>query len=167
MAQITFKGNPIHTSGSLPKVGATAPGFSLTKADLSPATLQEFKGKKVILNIFPSIDTAVCATSVRRFNEEASKLADAVVLCISRDLPFAQKRFCAAEGLDNVITASEYKDARFSDAYGVRIVDGPLAGLLSRAIVVVDPAGKVVYTEQVPEIAQEPDYAKALSALKA
>ncbi len=165
MAQITFKGNQIHTSGSLPKVGTQAPNFSLTKSDLSPVSLAEFKGKKVALNIFPSIDTPVCAASVRRFNEEASKLKDAVVVCISRDLPFAQSRFCAAEGLKNVITASEYKDSKFGDAYGVRIVDGPLAGLLSRAIVAVDPAGKVIYTEQVPEIAQEPDYAKALAAL--
>jgi thioredoxin-dependent peroxiredoxin len=167
MAKITFKGNPIHTSGTLPKVGAHAPDFNLTKSDLSSATLAEFKGKKLVLNIFPSIDTPVCATSVRRFNEEASKLQDAVVLCVSRDLPFAQNRFCAAEGLKNVITASEYKDSKFSDAYGVRIADGPLAGLLSRAIVVVDPAGKVTYTEQVPEIAQEPDYAKALAVLNA
>ncbi len=165
MALITFKGNQIHTSGSLPKVGTLAPNFSLTKSDLSSVTLAEFKGKKVVLNIFPSIDTPVCASSVRRFNEEASKLKDAVVVCISRDLPFAQSRFCAAEGLKNVITASEYKDSKFSDAYGVRIADGPLAGLLSRAIVAVDPAGKVLYTEQVPEIAQEPDYGKALAAL--
>lgn len=167
MAQITFKGNPIYTSGTLPKVGAHAPDFSLTKSDLSSATLGGFRGKKVVLNIFPSIDTPVCAASVRRFNEEASKLKDTVVLCISRDLPFAQNRFCAAEGLKNVITASEYKDSKFSDAYGVRIVDGPLAGLLSRAIVTVDPTGKVTYTEQVPEIAQEPDYAKAVAALNA
>lgn len=165
MAQITFKGNPVQTSGSVPKVGTQAPDFNLTKSDLSSATLAEFKGKKLVLNIFPSLDTPVCASSVRRFNEVAAKLKDAAVLCISRDLPFAQNRFCAAEGLKNVITASEYKDSKFSDAYGVRIVDGPLAGLLSRAIVVVDASGKVTYTEQVPEIAQEPDYAKALAAL--
>ena len=165
MAQITFKGNPTHTAGTLPKTGASAPDFNLTKSDLSSATLGEFKGKKLVLNIFPSIDTPVCATSVRKFNEEASKLKDAAVLCISRDLPFAQSRFCAAEGLKNVITASEYKDTKFSDSYGVRIVDGPLAGLFSRAIVVIDPSGRVTYTEQVPEIAQEPDYAKALAAL--
>jgi thiol peroxidase len=127
--------------------------------------LAEFKGRKLVLSIFPSIDTPVCASAVRRFNEEAAKLKDVAVLCISRDLPFAQNRFCAAEGLKNVITASEYKDSKFSDAYGVRIVDGPLAGLLSRAIVVIDASGKVTYTEQVPEIAQEPDYAKALAAL--
>ena len=167
MAQITFKGNPIHTTGSLPKAGAHAPDFSLTKTDLSSAILAEFKGKKLVLNIFPSIDTPVCAASVRRFNQEASRLKDTAVLCISRDLPFAQSRFCAAEGLKNVITASEYKDSSFSDAYGVRIADGPLAGLLSRAIVIVDSAGKVTYTEQVPEIAQEPDYARALAALNA
>lgn len=165
MAQITFKGNAVHTSGSLPKAGNRAPEFSLTKSDLSSATLSEFKGRKLVLNIFPSIDTPVCAASVRRFNEEASKLSNAVVLCVSRDLPFAQSRFCAAEGLKNVVTASEYKDSNFSDAYGVRMVDGPLAGLLSRAIVVIDPTGRVTYTEQVPEIAQEPNYAKALAAL--
>jgi len=166
MAQITFKGNPIHTAGSLPKVGSPAPDFLVIKADLSPVTLREFKGKRVVLNIFPSIDTPVCAASVRRFNEEAAKLQNATVLCISRDLPFAQKRFCSAEGLNNVVTASEYKDSGFSDAYGVKIVDGPLAGLLSRAVVVVDANSKVAYAEQVPEIGQEPDYAKALAALK-
>jgi thioredoxin-dependent peroxiredoxin len=166
MAQITFKSNPIHTAGSLPKAGEMAYDFTLTKSDLSPVSLGEFRGKKVVLNIFPSIDTPVCAASVRRFNEEAGKLANTVVLCISRDLPFAQGRFCGAEGLKNVITASEYKDSRFSDAYGVRIVDSPLAGLLSRAVVVVNEGGKVIYAEQVPEISQEPDYAKALQALE-
>jgi thioredoxin-dependent peroxiredoxin len=165
MAQIKFKGNPINTAGSLPAVGQAAPAFSLTKADLSEATLSGLKGRRVVLNIFPSIDTPVCATSVRRFNEEASKLANTTVLCVSRDLPFAQKRFCAAEGLENVVAASEYKNSGFSDAYGVKIVDGPLAGLFSRAVVVIDETGKVVHTEQVPEIAQEPDYARALAAL--
>jgi thioredoxin-dependent peroxiredoxin len=166
MAQVTFKGNPIHTAGSLPKVGSIAPDFKVVKADLSPLSLGDFKGKKVILNIFPSLDTPVCATSVRRFNVEATKLPNLVVLCISRDLPFAQKRFCAAEGLNNVITGSEYRDSSFSQAYGVCIVDSPLQGLFSRAIVVVDEQGKVIYTEQVPEIGQEPDYEKALSAAK-
>ena len=166
MAEVTFKGNPIHTAASLPRVGTIAPDFKVIKADLSPMSLSEFKGRKVVLNIFPSIDTSVCATSVRRFNAEADKLNNTVVLCISRDLPFAQKRFCGAEGLNNVITGSEYRDSNFSDAYGVRIVDGPLAGLLSRAIVVIDEAGKIAYTEQVPEIAQEPDYGKALAAIK-
>jgi thiol peroxidase len=165
MAQITFKGAPINTAGTLPKVGSAAPDFKTIKADLSPVSLGDFKGKRIVFNIFPSIDTGICAASVRRFNAEASKLKNAVVLCVSRDLPFAQKRFCAAEGLDNVITASEYRDSNFSDAYGVRIVDGPLEGLMSRAVVIVDEKGMVIYTEQVPEIAQEPDYAKALSAL--
>jgi thioredoxin-dependent peroxiredoxin len=166
MAEVTFKGNPIHTAGSLPKVGASAPDFKLIKADLSPLSLSELKGKKVVLNIFPSIDTGVCAASVRRFNAEADKLSNTIVLCISKDLPFAQKRFCGAEGLDNVTTASEYQDSGFSRAYGVLFVDGPLTGLMSRAVVVVDAQGKVVYTEQVPEIAQEPDYSKALAALQ-
>jgi len=167
MAQITSKGNPVQTAGSLPPVGSLAPNFKVTGADLSPLSLSDLKGKKVILNIFLSIDTAVCAASVRKFNTEASKLNNTVVLCISRDLPFAQKRFCGAEGLDNVITASEYRDSSFSDAYGVRIVDGPLEGLLSRAIVVVDESGKVTYTEQVAEIGEEPKYDKALEAVKA
>lgn len=166
MAQVTFKGNPLRTAGSLPRVGAVASDFKVVKTDLSSMSLSEFKGKKVVLNIFPSIDTSVCATSVRRFNVEAAKLDNMVVLCISKDLPFAQGRFCAAEGIKNVITGSEYRDSSFSDAYGVRILDGPLAGLLSRAIVVVDEQGKVIYTEQVPEITQEPNYDKALSALK-
>jgi thioredoxin-dependent peroxiredoxin len=166
MAQITFKGSPINTSGSLPKIGSSAPDFGVVKSDLTLMSLAEFKGKKVILNIFPSIDTGVCAASVRRFNVEASNLTNTVVLCISRDLPFAQKRFCAAEGLDNVITGSEFRDANFGNAYGVRIINGPLEGLFSRAIVVIDEKGTVLYTEQVPEIAQEPDYARALAALK-
>jgi len=166
MAKITFKGNAAHTAGTLPAVGSAAPDFKLTKSDLSDASLKDYLGKKVVLNIFPSLDTPVCAASVRRFNAEASKLDNTVVLCISRDLPFAQGRFCTAEGLNNVISASEYRDSSFSDAYGVRIQDGPLAGLLSRAVVVVDESGKVKYTEQVPEIVHEPDYGKALAALK-
>jgi thioredoxin-dependent peroxiredoxin len=166
MAEITFKGNAVHTAGSLPKVGASAPDFTVVRTDLSPVSLSDFKGKKVILNIFPSLDTSVCATSVRRFNSEAGKLDNTVVLCLSRDLPFAQKRFCGAEGLNNVVTGSEYRDSSFSRAYGVCIVDGPLAGLFSRAIVVVDETGKVVYTEQVPEIAQEPDYGKAIDVVR-
>jgi thiol peroxidase len=166
MAQITFRGNPIHTSGSLPKVGAPAPDFKVARTDLSPLSLSDYKGRRVVLNIFPSLDTPVCAASVRRFNSEASKLANTVVLCISKDLPFAQKRFCAAEGLENVIPGSDFRDSGFGNAYGVRIVDSPLEGLLSRAIVVVDEKGTVVYTEQVPEIAQEPDYDKALAVLR-
>jgi len=166
MTQVNFRGNPIRIADSLPRVGSIAPDFTVVKADLSSMLLSEFKGKKVVLNIFPSIDTPVCAASVRRFNAEAAKLDNTVVLCVSRDLPFAQKRFCAAEGIDNVLTGSEYRDSSFSDAYGVRILDGPLAGLFSRAVVVVDEQGKVRYTEQVPEIGQEPDYSKALAALK-
>jgi len=166
MAKITFKGNPVQTAGTLPAVGSAAPDFKLTKSDLSDTSLKDYRGKRVVLNIFPSLDTPVCAASVRRFNAEASKLDNTVVLCISRDLPFAQSRFCAAEGLNNVITASEYRNASFGDAYGVRMQDGPLSGLFSRAVVVVSENGKVKYTEQVPEIVHEPDYAAALAALK-
>ncbi len=166
MAQISFKGSPIHTSGALPGPGQAAPNFTVTMADLSEMSLSDLKGRRVVLNIFPSIDTSVCAASVRRFNAEATKLENTSVLCISRDLPFAQKRFCAAEGLDHVITASEYKDDNFSRAYGVKMVDGPLKGLLSRAVVVVDESGLVLHAEQVPEITQEPDYAAALAALR-
>ena len=165
MAQITLKGNPIHTSGNLPAVGSSAPDFTVTATDLSDKSLADFKGKKLVINIFPSIDTDVCATSVRKFNAEASKLTNTVVLCVSRDLPFAHKRFCGAEGLTNVVSASELRNNSFGDGYQCRIIDGPLAGLLSRAVVIVNEAGKVVYTQQVPEIAQEPDYAKALAAL--
>ena len=167
MARITFKGNPVQTAGALPAVGSAAPDFKLTKSDLSDTSLKDYLGKRVVLNIFPSLDTPVCAASVRRFNAEATKLENTVVLCVSRDLPFAQGRFCAAEGLNNVITASEYKNSTLSAAYGVRIQDGPLSGLLSRAVVIIDENGKVKYTEQVPEIVQEPDYAAALAALKA
>ncbi|NGM89263.1 thiol peroxidase, partial [Parapusillimonas sp. SGNA-6] len=141
-----------------------APGFSLTAGDLSQKSLSDFSGKKVVLNIFPSVDTGTCAASVRAFNQKASQLENTVVLCISRDLPFAQGRFCAAEGLENVVTLSEYKDASFSDAYGVKFVDGPLEGLLSRAVVVIDEAGKVVYTEQVAEVTEEPNYDEAIAA---
>lgn len=166
MAKITFHEKPINTHGDLPRVGSQAPDFSLVKSDLSDAKLSDYKGKRVILNIFPSIDTGVCATSVRRFNKEASELKNAVVLCISRDLPFAQGRFCGAEGLSNVVTLSEFRNELFSQSYGVQIVDGPLAGLMSRAVVVVDENGKVVHAEQVPEIVQEPDYEAALKAIK-
>lgn len=166
MASITFKGSEIHTSGNLPSVGKKAPEFQLTAADLSSKSLSDFLGKKVVLNIFPSIDTGVCAQSVRKFNEEASKLDNTTVLCISKDLPFAQGRFCGAEGLSEVITLSEFKDENFSNAYQVKITDGPLEGLMSRAVVVIDETGNVVYTEQVPEIGQEPDYESAIAVLK-
>jgi thiol peroxidase len=165
MAQITLHGNPINTIGTLPAIGTTAPDFTLTGKDLMDKTLQDYAGKKVVLNIFVSLDTATCAMSVRRFNAEAVNLPNTVVLCISKDLPFAQARFCGAEGLENVITLSEMRDMEFGKAYGLTIVDGPMAGLLSRSVVVLDETGKVIYTEQVPEIGQEPDYESALRAL--
>lgn len=166
MAQITFKGNPINTLGNLPEVGTTAPNFTLTASDLSDKNLNNYKGKNVVLNIFPSVDTGVCAQSVRTFNKEVSAIDNTVVLCISKDLPFAMNRFCAAEGLNNVETLSDFKSDDFTNAYGVKMTDGPLNGLMSRAVVVINPEGKVVYTEQVPEITQEPDYNHAINALK-
>jgi thiol peroxidase len=165
MAQVTLGGNPVNTSGNLPAVGATAPAFTLTKTDLSDVSLADYAGKRVVLNIFPSIDTPVCAASVRRFNQEAAKLGDAVVLCVSADLPFAHKRFCGAEGIDKVESLSTVRGGGFADAYGVRLVDGPLAGVLARAIVVVGADGKVTHSQLVPEIKQEPDYAAALASL--
>lgn len=165
MATITFKENPVNTSGKIPTAGNAAPDFTLTGADLGDVTLANYNGKKLILNIFPSIDTGVCATSVRTFNNKASSLDNSVVLCISRDLPFAQSRFCGAEGLENVVSLSEMRDRDFGEAYGMEMIDGPLKGLLARAVVVVDEQGKVVYSELVPEITQEPDYEKALQAL--
>ena len=166
MAQITFKGEPVNTTGELPKNGEDAPDFTLTKTDLSDISLKDFTGKKVVLNIFPSIDTSVCATSVRRFNEEISKYENADVICASMDLPFAHARFCGAEGLEKVISASEMRNREFGDRYGVRMVDGPLAGLLARAVVVINEKGKVIYSQMVQEIADEPDYEKALNMLK-
>ncbi len=165
MSQVTFKGNVVDTKGALPAVGSKAPDFSLTAGDLSTKGLADFEGKKIILNIFPSIDTGTCAASVRKFNQEVASLANTVVLCISKDLPFAQGRFCAAEGIENVLTLSEYKDSSFSDAYGVKFVNGPLEGLLSRAVVVIDENGVVQYTEQVQEVTEEPNYTQALASL--
>ena len=166
MATVTLKGNPIHTSGDLPKTGSQAPDFVLVKGDLSDVSLASFKGKKKILNIVPSLDTGTCAASAKRFNDEVKKLSETVVLTVSMDLPFAQDRFCKAENLANVITLSDMRKKDFGKRYGVEIVDGPLAGLLARAVVVLDASDKVVYTQQVPEIAQEPDYDKALAAVK-
>jgi thiol peroxidase len=166
MAKVSFQGNPVETAGELPGAGTKAPGFTLTKTDLSDASLQDFAGKRVILNIFPSIDTPVCAASARRFNQEATKLENTVVLCISADLPFAHGRFCEAEGLKDVTPLSVFRSKGFGKDYGVEITGGPLAGLLSRAIVIVDETGNVIYTQQVPEITDEPDYDTALSALK-
>lgn len=166
MAQVTLKGNPIHTSGELPVVGDAAPAFTLTRTDLSDVSLPDFKGQRVVLNIFPSLDTPTCATSVRAFNSRASQAANTVVLCVSADLPFAAGRFCTTEGLDKVVPASVFRNPDFGQAYGVTLVDGPLRGLLARSIVVFDEHGKVLHTELVPEIAQEPDYDAALKALK-
>lgn len=165
MASITLGGNPIHTSGELPKVGSKLADFKLVQNDLSVADLSTFAGKKLVLNIFPSIDTGTCATSVRKFNESASNLANTTVLCISRDLPFAQKRFCGAEGLENVVNLSDFQDGAFGKNNGLEIVNGPLAGLHSRVIIVVDENGVVTHTEQVGEIANEPNYEAALAAL--
>lgn len=165
MAFITLKGNPVNTFGELPAVGGAAPDFTLTPADLQDVSLSAYSGQRLVLNIFPSLDTATCAASVRCFNAEASKLADTKVLCVSMDLPFAMKRFCVAEGLENVITLSCFRHTEFGERYGVRLVDGPLAGLLSRAVVIIDRDGRVAYTQQVPEITQEPDYEDALKNL--
>lgn len=166
MATITLKGHPIHTVGELPQPGSKAPDFRLTRGDLSDVSLADFAGKRKLLNIVPSLDTGVCAASARRFNLEASKVPGAVLLTISRDLPFAQKRFCEAEGIDGVVMLSELRDSKFGQDYGAHIIDGPLASLLSRAVVVLDARDHVVYVEQVPEIGQEPAYDKALAALR-
>jgi thioredoxin-dependent peroxiredoxin len=165
VAQITLRGNPVNTVGDLPAVGSAAPGFSLTGADLGTVSDEQFRDKPLLLNIFPSVDTPVCATSVRVFNERAAA-SGVAVLCVSKDLPFAQKRFCGAEGIENVTTASAFRDG-FGEDYGITMADGPMAGLLARAVVVVGANGDVVYSELVPEIAQEPDYDAALSALSA
>nr|WP_314895713.1 thiol peroxidase [uncultured Flavobacterium sp.] len=165
MASITLKGNPINTSGELPTVGSKISDFKLVKNDLSVASLGDFAGKKLVLNIFPSIDTGTCAASVRKFNESASKLKNTNVLCISRDLPFAQNRFCGAEGLENVINLSDFQAGDFGKTNGLEIVNGPLAGLHSRAIIVVDENGTITHTEQVGEIADEPNYEAALAVL--
>jgi thiol peroxidase len=165
MAKITLKGNGINTIGDLPDVGAKAPDFNLVTAGLSVVSLSDYKGTKVILNIFPSLDTGTCAASVRHFNKVASELKNTKVLCVSRDLPFAQSRFCGAEGLDNVITLSDYRTGEFGKKYGVEIVDGPLQNLHSRAVVVLDEDGRVTYTQQVPEIVDEPNYDDVLKEL--
>ena len=165
MAAITLGGNPIHTTGELPTVGTKLADFTLVQTDLSIATMANFSGKKLVLNIFPSVDTGTCAASVRKFNESASALENTTVLCISRDLPFAQKRFCGAEGLDNVVNLSDFVTGSFGKANGLEITDGPLAGLHSRVIIVVDENGTITHTEQVTEIANEPNYEAALAVL--
>ena len=163
MAQITLRGNPINTVGDLPAVGAQAPAFALTGTDLGEVANGQFDGKALVLNIFPSVDTPVCATSVRSFNERAAATGVSVV-CVSKDLPFALKRFCGAEGIENVVSASAFRSS-FGEDYGITIADGPMAGLLGRAVVVVGADGNVAYTELVPEIGSEPDYEAAISAL--
>jgi thiol peroxidase len=165
MATVTLKGNQINTSGILPEVGSKAPNFELVKTDLSTVSLNDFKGKKIVLNIFPSIDTGTCAQSVRQFNKELNEIDDVSVLCISRDLPFAQARFCGAEGLENVINLSDFKDNSFGKTYGLDFIDGPLQGLHSRAIIVIDTKGIITHTEQVQEIVDEPNYKAAFKAL--
>jgi thiol peroxidase len=164
MATVNLRGNPIHTSGELPEVGSRAPDFTVTGGDLSDVTLDQFAGKQLILNIYPSVDTPTCAASTRAFNERAGGRDDAAVLCVSQDLPFAFGRFCGAEGIENVKTGSVFRSS-FLDDYGVKITDGPLRGLAARAVVIVDGDGKVKYTQLVPEIGQEPDYDAALAAL--
>ncbi len=165
MAIITLGGNPIKTNGELPKTQSKAPDFKLVQTDLSSVSLSDFSGSRIVLNIYPSIDTATCATSTRKFNEKASGLSNTKVLCIARDLPFAMKRFCGAEGLDNVIPLSDFKTGQFGKDYGLEMTEGKLEGLHSRAIVVIDENGIVLYTEQVPEIADEPNYDAALAVL--
>jgi thiol peroxidase len=165
MAQVTLKGSPVNTVGNLPAVGEPAPGFTVVDKTLKEVSLQEFAGRKVVLNIFPSVDTPTCAMSVRRFNTEIAQRDNAVVVCVSMDLPFAHARFCGAEGIENVVSASAFRQPEFGNHYGVRITDGPLAGLFARAVVVVDEKGRVAYNQLVPEIADEPDYEAALQAL--
>jgi thioredoxin-dependent peroxiredoxin len=166
MATITLKGNKINTVGELPKVGETLKNFELVKNDLSKVGLKDFAGSRLVLNIFPSLDTGTCAASVRNFNNEAANLFNTKVLCISRDLPFAQSRFCGAEGIQNAITLSDFNTGKFGKDNGLEILDGPLAGLHSRVVIVVDENGKVLYTEQVAEIVDEPNYEAALKHLK-
>ncbi len=165
MAMTHLNGDPVRTNGSLPAVGSKAPDFCLVRQDLSEISLSSFAGRRIVLNIFPSIDTGVCAMSVRRFNAEAAKLDNTTVLCVSLDLPFAAGRFCGAEGIENVVTASAFRDGFFAANYGVLLEDSPLKGLLARSVVVIDAAGKIAYTELVNEITTEPNYAAAIAAL--
>ena len=164
MASVTLQGNTFNTVGDLPQVGAQAPNFTLVETDLSETTLADYAGSKLILNIFPSVDTGVCATSIRSFNQKASDLDNTKVLCVSADLPFAAARFCGAEGIENVATGSSFRGS-FGVDYGVSFSDGPLAGLLSRSVVVIDEQGKVVHAEQVAETTDEPNYGAAIAAL--
>ncbi len=165
MGTITFKGNAVQTSGTLPSPGSQAPDFTLTNSQLVDVSLKDFAGKKVVLNIFPSIDTPVCQASVRAFNKKVAELSNVTLACVSRDLPFAQNRFCGAEGIEGIALLSDFRHAGFGKSYGLTMTDGPLNGLYSRAVIVLDESGKVLYSEQVPEIAQEPNYEAALAAL--
>ncbi|WP_346695858.1 thiol peroxidase [Barnesiella viscericola] len=166
METTAFKGSPVHTCGHLPHTGSLAPRFTLTRGDLTELRSEELKGRRIVLNIFPSLDTAVCATSVRKFNQLAASLDNTTVVAVSKDLPFAQSRFCTTEGIENLIAASAFRSPEFAREYGVEMVNGPLAGLLARAVVIIDETGRVVYTELVPEITHEPNYEAALKALK-
>ena len=166
MAKITLTGNPVNTSGNLPSKGSMAPEFKLVRSDLSSLSLSELKGKKLLMNIFPSLGTSVCATALRKFNQMAAGMTNTIVLAISKDLPFVHKDFCASEGINNVLTLSGFRDSLFGKAYGVDILDGLFEGLYARSVVVLDEAGKVIYTQLVSEIGQEPDYDAALNALK-
>ncbi|MBO8453943.1 MAG: thiol peroxidase [Bacteroidetes bacterium] len=166
MATVNFKGSPVELSGELPKVGEEAPKFGGVKGDLTTVHLPELRGKKVLINIFPSLDTPVCAASVRKFNREASSLENTVVLCVSKDLPFAQSRFCAAEGLEDVVPLSVFRCRHFDERYGLTMTEGPLKGLLARAVIIVDEKGTIVYEQLVPEVTDEPDYDAALNILR-
>ena len=165
MADITFHGNPVHTRGELPAVGSRAPEIDLVGVDLGPVTLAGLAGRRVVLNIFPSLDTSVCATSVRRFNELAAGPENTTVVCVSKDLPFAAGRFCTTEGVENVVTGSAFRSHAMSRDYGLRMTDGPLKGLLARAVVVIDEDGTIIHTQLVPEVTDEPDYDAAVAAL--
>jgi thiol peroxidase len=166
MAQVTLKGNVINTAGDLPGEGSRAPDFSLVGKDMADVSLMDFTGKTKVLNISPSVDTSVCALSVKKFNQAAASIPDTVIMYISKDLPFAMNRFCGAEGVENVVTLSAFRDDSFGSSYGVQLLDGPLKGLFARAVLVLDESDRIIYEELVPEIAQEPDYEKALAALK-
>ncbi|MFT4611676.1 MAG: thiol peroxidase [Glaciecola sp.] len=166
MTKVTLGGNPVHTSGTLPEIGSKTPDFKLTAIDLSSKSLCDYEGYNLVLNVFPSVDTGTCATSIREFNKAASTLENTKVLCISKDLPFAMARFCGAEGLDNVESLSDFRDGSFGKTYGLVFTDGAFEALLSRCVIVVDTEGKVIHTEQVTEIADEPNYEAALNALK-
>lgn len=166
METIYFQGTPCHTYGNIPAVGTEAPCFCLVDKDLKDIRCTDYKGKRIVLNIFPSLDTPVCAMSVRRFNKEAAGLDNVVVICVSMDLPFAQARFCSANNIDNVVVASAFRSPKFTEQYGLQLIDGPLAGLLTRAVIVIDDKGKIIFSDLVDEITHEPDYEGAISVLK-